>query len=49
MSLSESDGQTKDVAKAAPTVPSGGIDFDSDEPLICPMDKQDGEACESCQ
>ena len=25
------------------------IDFDSDEPLACPVDKADGETCESCQ
>lgn len=25
------------------------IDFDSDEPLVCPLDKEDGETCESCQ
>lgn len=25
------------------------IDFDSDEPLVCPFDKEDGEACEACQ
>lgn len=25
------------------------LDFDSDEPLACPIGKVDGEACESCQ
>lgn len=25
------------------------IDFDSDEPLACPLDREDGEPCESCQ
>ena len=25
------------------------IDFDSDEPLECPIDRPEGEPCESCQ
>lgn len=25
------------------------IDFESDEPLACPLDRNDGEPCESCQ
>lgn len=25
------------------------IDFDSDEPLACPLDKADGQPCEGCQ
>ena len=25
------------------------LDFDSDEPLACPIGKVDGETCESCQ
>ena len=25
------------------------IDFDSDEPLACPLNRNDGEPCESCQ
>lgn len=25
------------------------IDFDSDEPLACPLDREEGQPCESCQ
>lgn len=30
-------------------IPEGQMDFDSDEPLVCPLDKKDDQTCESCQ
>jgi hypothetical protein len=43
------DGQKREAGKPVPAAHNDGFDLDSDQPLICPMDKQDGEACESCQ
>lgn len=40
-------GETGPIERVLEETPE--IDFDSDEPLICPMGEDDGEPCEACQ